>query len=48
MPALSITKRDLMPDAFWMNSTDEWVFGSINPALISAARSRFQLSAHTL
>ena len=47
-PALSITKRDLMPDAFSMNSTEECVFGSIRPDLISASFSRFQVSAQAL
>ncbi len=39
MPALSITKRDLMPEAFSMNSTEEGVSAAISPAAMASALS---------
>ena len=47
-PCLSTTKRDLMPDAFSMNSTELCGLGSTSPAAMAAAWSAFHLSAQAL
>ena len=47
-PALSSTKRDLMPEAFSMNSTEEGVSSATSPSRISAAWSALKRLAYAL
>ena len=48
MPDLFITKRDLIPDAFSMNSTLEWPLASNSPAAIASAFSALYRSTQAL
>ena len=47
-PAFSTTKRDLMPEAFSMNSTDEGCLASSRPSAMSLAWLAFQRSVQAL
>ena len=48
MPALSSTKRLLMPEAFSMNSTEDGVRASISPAAMASAWLPLKRSAKAL
>ena len=48
MPALLITNRDLIPEAFSMNSAEEWVFASSSPAAIASLFSALYRSTQAL
>ncbi len=48
IPALSSTNRERIPDAFSMNSAEEWVFGCSSPSAMASALSSLKISTQLL